>query len=240
MSSGDPTEVAGTSNSAGAEPARSTGSDGDAVAATPAADAGLDTGAGAGAGAGAGTDITGEDSDSGSGGSDESDGSSGGDGGASGGFDESKYPYGCEHYRRSCKLVAPCCGLVTWCRLCHDVLKDEEELDVRKAHKMDRHAVTHVECAGCGLRQQVCKHCSCPGDVHGVGMSFCACARVCACARSRNKCVRGAASRWGNTSASCVPCTITTPPRGSITVKSAACAGACTVVVCLVLPAPLS
>ena len=28
--------------------------------------------------------------------------------------------YGCTHYRRRCKLVAPCCGEVFWCRHCHN------------------------------------------------------------------------------------------------------------------------
>ena len=28
--------------------------------------------------------------------------------------------YGCAHYRRRCRLRAPCCGGVYQCRLCHD------------------------------------------------------------------------------------------------------------------------
>lgn len=32
--------------------------------------------------------------------------------------DEGKH--GCAHYRRRCKLVAPCCGEVFWCRHCHN------------------------------------------------------------------------------------------------------------------------
>lgn len=24
--------------------------------------------------------------------------------------------FGCEHYRRKCKLIAPCCGEAFWCR----------------------------------------------------------------------------------------------------------------------------
>ena len=34
---------------------------------------------------------------------------------------------GCEHYRRRCKLVAPCCGEVFWCRHCHNVAKNDDE-----------------------------------------------------------------------------------------------------------------
>ena len=35
---------------------------------------------------------------------------------------------GCTHYKRRCKLVAPCCGEVFWCRHCHNHVKDEGEL----------------------------------------------------------------------------------------------------------------
>jgi RING finger/CHY zinc finger protein 1 len=34
---------------------------------------------------------------------------------------------GCEHYRRRCKLVAPCCGDVFWCRHCHNAVKNDGE-----------------------------------------------------------------------------------------------------------------
>lgn len=35
--------------------------------------------------------------------------------------------HGCSHYRRRCKLVAPCCGEVFWCRHCHNQVKNEDE-----------------------------------------------------------------------------------------------------------------
>lgn len=38
---------------------------------------------------------------------------------------------GCQHYRRKCALVAPCCSKVFTCRLCHD-----DQCD----HKMERWA----------------------------------------------------------------------------------------------------
>jgi RING finger/CHY zinc finger protein 1 len=34
---------------------------------------------------------------------------------------------GCDHYRRRCKLVAPCCNEVFWCRHCHNQVKDDTE-----------------------------------------------------------------------------------------------------------------
>lgn len=36
---------------------------------------------------------------------------------------------GCQHYKRNCALVAPCCSKVFTCRLCHD-----DQCD----HKMER------------------------------------------------------------------------------------------------------
>ena len=70
---------------------------------------------------------------------------------------------GCEHYRRRCKLVAPCCGEVFWCRHCHNEAKNERETDAKKAHQVDRTAVQEVVCGCCGERQPVaasCRACS--------------------------------------------------------------------------------
>lgn len=35
---------------------------------------------------------------------------------------------GCDHYRRRCKLVAPCCGDIFWCRHCHNEVKCQDEI----------------------------------------------------------------------------------------------------------------
>jgi hypothetical protein len=70
---------------------------------------------------------------------------------------------GCEHYRRRCKLVAPCCGEVFWCRHCHNDAKNERETDAKKAHQLGRTAVLEVVCGCCGERQPVtasCRACS--------------------------------------------------------------------------------
>nr|XP_048702783.1 RING finger and CHY zinc finger domain-containing protein 1 isoform X2 [Caretta caretta] len=61
---------------------------------------------------------------------------------------------GCEHYRRSCLLQAPCCGKFYVCRLCHDSKED---------HQMDRFKVKQVQCAKCKSIQQAqqsCEDCS--------------------------------------------------------------------------------
>lgn len=46
-------------------------------------------------------------------------------------FDADAKVLGCKHYRRKCKLIAPCCGRAFVCRLCHDDA-------VQEAHILDR------------------------------------------------------------------------------------------------------
>lgn len=43
--------------------------------------------------------------------------------------DEENGVYGCEHYKRNCKVRAACCGSLFPCRFCHDKVSD---------HSMDR------------------------------------------------------------------------------------------------------
>ena len=39
-----------------------------------------------------------------------------------------KGAHGCTHYRRRCRLVAPCCGETFWCRHCHNEVKSQDEM----------------------------------------------------------------------------------------------------------------
>jgi RING finger/CHY zinc finger protein 1 len=73
---------------------------------------------------------------------------------------------GCAHYKRRCRLVAPCCGEVFWCRHCHNAAKDDGEQDLGKRHALDRKAVRELECAVCNLRQPVAETCA------GCGVQF--------------------------------------------------------------------
>jgi len=66
---------------------------------------------------------------------------------------------GCSHYKRKCALVSPCCNGVFYCRFCHDQKMYDEETDPKKSHKLDRHAVTHVVCWNCGLKQRASPYC---------------------------------------------------------------------------------
>ena len=43
--------------------------------------------------------------------------------------DPGELVFGCEHYKRNCKLRAACCGKLFTCRFCHDNVSD---------HSMDR------------------------------------------------------------------------------------------------------
>lgn len=64
--------------------------------------------------------------------------------------------YGCQHYFRRAKIVAPCCDKVFWCRLCHDEHYNDE-------HKVDRYQIKEMVCTSCNKRQefkQNCEDCS--------------------------------------------------------------------------------
>ncbi|XP_062086077.1 zinc finger protein BRUTUS-like [Humulus lupulus] len=54
--------------------------------------------------------------------------------------DLEKQVFGCEHYKRNCKLRAACCGKLFTCRFCHDKVSD---------HSMDRKATTEMMCMQC-------------------------------------------------------------------------------------------
>ncbi|ERN04022.1 zinc finger protein BRUTUS [Amborella trichopoda] len=65
--------------------------------------------------------------------------------------------YGCEHYKRNCKLMAACCNKLFACRFCHDKVSD---------HSMDRKATTDMMCMRCLKIQPVAPTCatlSCEG-----------------------------------------------------------------------------
>jgi len=59
----------------------------------------------------------------------------------------------CVHYERKCFIVAPCCGNVYGCRVCHDELTQEEH------GPMDRTKVTEIICKECHTRQPRSNQC---------------------------------------------------------------------------------
>jgi len=71
--------------------------------------------------------------------------------------------YQCQHYRRKCKFVTPCCNGLYRCRFCHD----EEQ-----NHTLRRDDVSLVECSQCGTRQEVRDSCSTCGLKFGQYFCF--------------------------------------------------------------------
>lgn len=59
--------------------------------------------------------------------------------------------FGCEHYKRNCKLLAACCGKLFTCRFCHDKVSD---------HSMDRKSTSEMMCMQCTKVQPVGPFCS--------------------------------------------------------------------------------
>ncbi|KVI00181.1 Rubredoxin-type fold [Cynara cardunculus var. scolymus] len=52
--------------------------------------------------------------------------------------------FGCTHYRRRCKIKAPCCDEVFDCRHCHNEIKNSLEIDPIHRHDVPRHDVKKV------------------------------------------------------------------------------------------------
>uniref|UniRef100_A0A1D1Y8T3 RING finger and CHY zinc finger domain-containing protein 1 n=1 Tax=Anthurium amnicola TaxID=1678845 RepID=A0A1D1Y8T3_9ARAE len=66
-----------------------------------------------------------------------------------------KMGYGCKHYRRRCKIRAPCCNEVFVCRHCHNE-------SVADRHELRRQDIQWVICLVCDTEQppaQVCTNC---------------------------------------------------------------------------------
>ncbi|XP_028787787.1 LOW QUALITY PROTEIN: zinc finger protein BRUTUS-like, partial [Neltuma alba] len=75
--------------------------------------------------------------------------------------DQEKQIFGCEHYKRNCKLRAACCGKLFACRFCHDNVSD---------HSMDRKATSEMMCMRCLTIQPVGPICMTP-SCNGFSMA---------------------------------------------------------------------
>ncbi|XP_039124233.1 probable E3 ubiquitin-protein ligase RZFP34 [Dioscorea cayenensis subsp. rotundata] len=70
--------------------------------------------------------------------------------------------FGCQHYRRRCRIQAPCCNEVFDCRDCHNEAQNSINVESVHRHNLPRHEVQNVICSLCGTEQmiqQVCIHC---------------------------------------------------------------------------------
>jgi len=59
----------------------------------------------------------------------------------------------CTHYERNCNIVAPCCGRIVGCRICHD------ETSPPGHPPMNRFMVQEVVCKLCNTRQRASNQC---------------------------------------------------------------------------------
>ena len=64
--------------------------------------------------------------------------------------------YGCNHYKRNCKLVTKCCDKVFPCRLCHDEFFEMQ----KNSHQLDRHTIEEIICTNCEEKQPVSNKCT--------------------------------------------------------------------------------
>ncbi|KAJ1542248.1 hypothetical protein HK405_010086 [Cladochytrium tenue] len=71
---------------------------------------------------------------------------------------------GCAHYRRACKIQAPCCGEWFACRFCHDEVSD---------HAIVRSEVCKMMCMHCSTVQPTGKMCVNPDCRQDVARYFC-------------------------------------------------------------------
>ncbi|XP_057806356.1 zinc finger protein BRUTUS-like At1g74770 [Salvia miltiorrhiza] len=77
--------------------------------------------------------------------------------------------FGCKHYKRNCKLLAPCCNKLYTCIRCHD--------DHQTDHSVDRKDIIKMMCMKCMVIQPIGQKCisqSCNG--FSMGRYYC---RIC-------------------------------------------------------------
>ncbi|CAI9094392.1 OLC1v1030118C2 [Oldenlandia corymbosa var. corymbosa] len=77
-------------------------------------------------------------------------------------LDKGYMEYGCSHYRRRCRIRAPCCNEVFDCRHCHNEAKNNLKVDQKLRHDIPRHQVKMIICSLCGTEQevqQICANC---------------------------------------------------------------------------------
>ncbi|KAL6145748.1 hypothetical protein ACLB2K_056433 [Fragaria x ananassa] len=66
---------------------------------------------------------------------------------------------GCMHYRRRCKIIAPCCDEVFDCRHCHNESKNSLAVQPVNRHDVPRHDLKKVICSMCSTEQDVQQYC---------------------------------------------------------------------------------
>ncbi|XP_039035754.1 E3 ubiquitin-protein ligase MIEL1-like [Hibiscus syriacus] len=75
--------------------------------------------------------------------------------------DFGKLEHGCDHYKRRCKILAPCCNKIFPCRHCHNETSNSLS-NPKDHHDLVRQDVKQVICSICNTQQEVaevCAHC---------------------------------------------------------------------------------
>uniref|UniRef100_A0A7N0VC31 Uncharacterized protein n=1 Tax=Kalanchoe fedtschenkoi TaxID=63787 RepID=A0A7N0VC31_KALFE len=87
-------------------------------------------------------------------------------------FDLGSGHHGCAHYRRRCRIRAPCCDDLFDCRHCHNESKNSMYTALLDRHDIPRHDIVKVICSLCNTEQDVQQHCVSCGVC--MGKYFCA------------------------------------------------------------------
>uniref|UniRef100_A0A7N0TAV0 Uncharacterized protein n=2 Tax=Kalanchoe fedtschenkoi TaxID=63787 RepID=A0A7N0TAV0_KALFE len=69
------------------------------------------------------------------------------------------FELGCAHYRRRCRIRAPCCNEIFDCRHCHNEAKNSLSVDTLLRHDLPRHQLKTVLCSLCETEQEVRQYC---------------------------------------------------------------------------------
>lgn len=69
----------------------------------------------------------------------------------------------CNHTKRNCKIISPCCNEIFDCRICHDDVKYHNEQDIKKQHILNSKEIKKIICKECDVQQksqQYCEKCN--------------------------------------------------------------------------------
>nr|KJB23197.1 hypothetical protein B456_004G086200 [Gossypium raimondii] len=76
--------------------------------------------------------------------------------------DFGKQEHGCDHYKRRCKILAPCCNKIFPCRHCHNETSNSLS-NPKDHHDLVRQDIKQVICSICNTQQEITKgqfHCN--------------------------------------------------------------------------------
>lgn len=63
--------------------------------------------------------------------------------------------FGCIHYQRGCKIIAPCCQKIFACRFCHDNEMNAYPTKIEEIHEINRFEIKEIVCSNCDTKQKV-------------------------------------------------------------------------------------